>query len=657
MHEPEQESTWLERLDLAAARRALVAIDQDAVDVEHKTFGDYIVVRRLGGGGGGDVFLAIRHASDHPVALKVLNHRLGETPQARRAWRELQVLEQLRMESIPRLLDHGVHDGRLYMATEFIDGLPLITHCETLRRERRMELLARVADVVQKLHEQGVIHRDLKPSNMLVDRRGQPVLVDLGIATLLRRDAMETLTVAGAPIGSPAFMAPEQARGEAASTRSDVYGLGATGYVLATEHTPHDMDVTLHEAIRRVARDEARDPRQLDPSLSVSLAAVLRKAVALNPDERYSSAAEFAADLRRWLHGEPVTAADMSISQRVTRFMVRHPIIGTTIVCLLIASVVFVATWISLWWAFSRPYDLYVDPVDHSWVALVSYSGRPLHRWNTSGPIVFARILDREPEFGGGRIVLVGSGSKLRVYEFSAAPRLLWTTDNSPPGIQMPTPISVVRGEQFKLSFVQVADVFPESAGAELIVAHRHTPFSPTVVRIYDQSGQVLYEFWHDGVLHDVRWLASSNLLILCGVNSEGNWHHRGHREVRTLGTPIILFAIRPRIGEIRREWIRCGGGKGTLEPLWYRCLLPPEEVDAFPGRDHSIRLGRDPAGFVLMLEKDDSSAGLWFRFDTSGNVIDCIANDPYRLRPELPDPQKFYFAELPPLLKSPLTE
>ncbi|MCH8153413.1 MAG: serine/threonine protein kinase [Planctomycetes bacterium] len=334
-----KEGTWIEAMDLAAAGRALSAIDsaEGALEATSESglpaIEGYVIDRRLGGGGGGEVYRAVRTGSDQPVAIKLLNKRLGETPEAKRAWRELDVLEQLRHPSIPRLLDQGVHDGRMYFATEYVDGHPLLEHCDVnqLDRAARVELLASIADAVQALHEFGVIHRDLKPSNILIDRHGRPMLVDLGIATLLSGDVMETLTVAGAPIGSPAFMAPEQARGEksAVSTRSDVYGLGATAYVLLTGDTPHDMDATLHEAIRRVAQDPPRDPRELEPRLPKPLAAVLAKAVVQEPENRYASAAELAADLRRWHRGEPVEAGGLSIAQRVGRHIGHHPVAAT----------------------------------------------------------------------------------------------------------------------------------------------------------------------------------------------------------------------------------------------------------------------------------------------------------------------------------------
>jgi serine/threonine protein kinase len=315
----------------------------------------YVLVHRLGGGGAGTVYLAVREGSDRPLALKLHNHKLGESPEVERLWRELNVLEQLRLPAVPRLIDHGVHDWRLYLVTELVDGLPLVTYCERhgLDRKARVRLLARTADAVQDLHEQGVIHRDLKPSNVLVVNRpapdrdgspverghGRPMLIDLGVAMLLADDVEQSLTLGGSTVGSPAFMAPEQARGErnAISTRSDVYALGATACLLLTGQTPHDMGGSLQEAIRRVAFDEPRPPGDLDPTLPGPLAAVLAKAVRRDPAQRYDSPAALAADLRRWLRREPVEAGGLSGAQVVGRFVARHPIATAGLLCVVVA--------------------------------------------------------------------------------------------------------------------------------------------------------------------------------------------------------------------------------------------------------------------------------------------------------------------------------
>lgn len=193
----------------------------------------YMLERTLGSGASGAVYLGRRVGGDARVAVKVFHQRLGGGAGSRRVWRELDLLAQTRVPCLPRLIDSFEHEGRPCLVTEFIDGHPLGDACEAMRLSdrERVALLADVCRATHQLHERGIIHRDLKPSNVLVTDSRDVFIIDLGIARLLEHDAFATLTHEGAPIGSPAFMSPEQASGESerVSTRSDVYALGAIG--------------------------------------------------------------------------------------------------------------------------------------------------------------------------------------------------------------------------------------------------------------------------------------------------------------------------------------------------------------------------------------------------------------------------------------------
>ncbi|MDY7108053.1 MAG: serine/threonine-protein kinase, partial [Planctomycetota bacterium] len=522
MTEPKPpERTWSEAMDLDAAGRVLEALDvpegatsrPDAGSAATPSIEGYVLDGRLGGGGGGEVYRAVRIGSDRPLAIKILNQRIGESPEARRAWRELDVLEQLRLPCLPRLIDHGIADGRMYLAMEFVEGHPILEHCRVndLDRAARVELLAKGADAVQSLHERGVMHRDIKPSNILIDSSGQPVLIDLGIAALLSRSAAETLTCEGAPIGSPAYMAPEQARGEkdAISTRSDVYSLGATGYVLLTGHTPHDMDATLHEAIRRVAFDEPRHPRQIEPTLPKALAAILAKAAARGPDRRYTSPAEFARDLRRWLDREPVEAGGVSLPQRIGRFVSHHPILTTAIACGLFVVMTIIASYGVVWWLNSTPYEIQVDPADRAWARLLSPDGRIIREWNTdtSSGVSFGEMTEADRTRCSRQLIILGFGGsipapelsefagKLCVFDVDDLEDPLWHSGGGPPDLKMPPPISHVEGEDFRTSSALVEDIFPDSPGDEIVVVHAHMPHSAYAIRIHatDEDGTLLY--------------------------------------------------------------------------------------------------------------------------------------------------------------------
>lgn len=302
-------------ISFPAASRLIGMLLQDDDDTNEGSdlpkIAGYLIDRLLGKGGGGKVYLAFREQGGERVAIKLLNRSLGANARAdKRAWRELDVLSELRVPGVPPVSDYGIADGRLYITTAHVEGMTLDDHCDQkgLDARQRVELLLKVAVVLQSLHERGVIHRDVKPSNVIVGNDDQPVIIDFGIASLLGQDGSESLTVAGAPIGTVGFMAPEQARGEKdqLSTRTDVYGLGATACLLLTGQTPHDVNVPFHEAIRRVAQDPPRNPEILNQSLPASLAQIIVRATASNPEDRYPSAAAFGDDLKRWLRNEPI---------------------------------------------------------------------------------------------------------------------------------------------------------------------------------------------------------------------------------------------------------------------------------------------------------------------------------------------------------------
>lgn len=307
----EPSSRWIGDLD--AGRRLFSAVFEQSVDAvctsDQPQIDGYQLLQQLPSGGSGDVFYAVRHGSDRPCAVKILRQTAADQARTRRAWRELDVLQQLDLPFVPRLYDYGVCEGNLYFATEFIEGLPLDEYCrvQQLASEARVKLLRTLAEQVQRLHERGVLHRDLKPSNILVDLYGQIHIIDFGIAHMI--DGGEaTITEPGAVVGSPAFMAPEQARGERTrvSTRTDVYALGAVAFLLLAGEPPHPAALSRHDLLKRVATEPCRRPRQVKPTLPKPLAAVIARATSFDPAQRYASAQELADELQRCLDGRPV---------------------------------------------------------------------------------------------------------------------------------------------------------------------------------------------------------------------------------------------------------------------------------------------------------------------------------------------------------------
>ena len=321
------------RLDFGVARRLFNSLYEDDAarfaEAGLMRIGDYLIDCQLGAGGGGASYRGVKLGTQHRVTVKLLRRPLGEGKAAQRAWRELDVLEQLRSPSVPQLYEHGMHEGQLFLAYDHIDGMPLDEYCNTnnLDRKARVRLLIEVARALQSVHEHGFIHRDIKPANILVDVEGRPYLIDLGLATLIDADPQTSLMDEGQPVGTLAFMAPEQARGDRSniSTRSDIYGLAATACFVLTDKTPHDTDADLPEVIRRVGQDPPRDIRDLDPNLPKPLAVILNKALTPCHEDRFSSVTGFADDLQRWLDDRPVQSQPPSWWRNWWLAVKRHP--------------------------------------------------------------------------------------------------------------------------------------------------------------------------------------------------------------------------------------------------------------------------------------------------------------------------------------------
>jgi len=639
-------------VDPAAARRVIEVLSGD----EPQAFGavapgphdpgipGFTVDRLVGRGGGGAVYRAFRRGSDRAVALKVLDRPLGSSESAKRAWRELDLLVNLRAPCVPRVLDYGVHAGRMFIATEFVDGATLTAHADSneLSMRERAELMARVADAVQSLHERGVIHRDLKPANILITGDGDPVLVDLGDAALLegseRADA--TLTLEGQPVGTPAYMSPEQARGDssAVSTRSDVYGLGATAYALFTGEPPHDTSGSVHEALHRVSHDEPRSARSLNPALPTALEAVLLRAVARDPSKRYASASAFAEDLRRFARGDPVEAQPPSVWQRGARWAGRHPLAITGLLSSVILLSTALASWGVISWALVQPSSVVLENGGRE-ARLMTAGGRVLRAWRCSntGPVETATLVERPVALGGGSVVvtliMLAEESELSarvcVWDAKDTREPLWFT---PSDRDWPKPPRAPQGDDqtYRANHAIVADVFPGAShpGDEIIVTMaQHT--SPALVRVYDLAGTVLFEAWHRGTIQHPCWLERSRTLVSFAFDNRFRCGVSEPTELNRVGYPLVIMGLRPVAGErwgvINREDLT------QPKAAWYLYIVPREGTPAdLLGWRTSVsrdeRLDGDAVEAILRFV-DDSGDFIWV-IRSDGTPVRCYSND-----------------------------
>jgi len=292
-----------------------------------RRFGHYEVLEELGSGGMGRVYRARNVALDRVVALKTLAPQFSaDEGFVRRFQKEARAAARLNHPSIVQIYDFGNEDGVYYLAMEFVDGSSLRTLLKKFRfRERDALLVMRhTVAALAVAHAEGIIHRDIKPDNIMLTARGDKVkLVDLGIAKTLGED--QSLTQTGQAVGTPDYIAPEQIRGlRNIDARADIYSLGATYFQLVTGHAPYQgtsgaMVMSMH------LTDPLPDPRMYEPTLSEGLVRVLRKMMAKERDDRYPDVQALDRDLYRMQIGEPVEAADTSVSAIATFVDPRTP--------------------------------------------------------------------------------------------------------------------------------------------------------------------------------------------------------------------------------------------------------------------------------------------------------------------------------------------
>jgi len=288
------------------------------------------LTRRIGEGGMGVVWHAEQAATKREVAVKVLpGGSLGSAKAQQRFEREVALAALLDHPGIAQVFESGAWSGGLYYAMRYVDGADLDRFVQEhqLAPKTVVELVAKVCDAVQHAHQRGVIHRDLKPSNILVTPDGTPVVVDFGLAKAVSGEGWSPeVSIAGEVAGTVAYMSPEQAAGDAAviDTRSDVFSLGVILYKLLVGQHPHDLSGSQADVLRRIQTREIRRPSRLVRGISRDLEAILVKALELDPDRRYNTAGELAADLRRLLGTEPVLARRQTLGYIVARKVQKH---------------------------------------------------------------------------------------------------------------------------------------------------------------------------------------------------------------------------------------------------------------------------------------------------------------------------------------------
>lgn len=298
--------------------------------------GAYRILKPLGFGGMGVVYLAEQDSPRRAVALKLLRLDTASAAQVERFEQEAELLGRLVHPGIARVYEAGwteTETGRRpFFAMEFVEGRPLTEYAaeRALDLAARLRLVSQVAEAVHYAHGRGIVHRDLKPTNVLVDARGEPRVLDFGVARPLGEGSRATKT--GQLVGTLAYMSPEQASGRFEITPSgDVYSLGVILYELLTGRLPIATEhVPLHEAVRRIREDEPIAAGAVRRELRGDLETILGKALAKEPERRYASAAELAEDLRLFLEHRPIRARRPTSLYVAWKLVRRHRLLAAT---------------------------------------------------------------------------------------------------------------------------------------------------------------------------------------------------------------------------------------------------------------------------------------------------------------------------------------
>jgi eukaryotic-like serine/threonine-protein kinase len=320
------------------------------------SIGRYRIIRLLGEGGMGAVYEAEQDQPRRRVALKVIRAAWASPELLRRFAQESQALGRLHHPGIAQIYEAGSADTGFglqpFFAMELIQGKPLVEYADGnhLDTRQRLALMIQVCEAVQHAHQRGIIHRDLKPGNILVDESGQPKILDFGIARVTDMDTEATQqTDLGQLLGTLAYMSPEQVLADplAIDTRSDVYALGVILYELLSGKRPYELSRVLHEAVRTI--------QQVDPALLSTvnrgyrgdIETIVAKALDKDKNRRYASPADLAADIRRYLDDQPITAKPASTSYQLQKFARRNKglVAGIAAIVLVLLLGMVATTW------------------------------------------------------------------------------------------------------------------------------------------------------------------------------------------------------------------------------------------------------------------------------------------------------------------------
>ncbi len=666
-----------------------------------KSIGHYRIKSVIATGGMGTVYEAEQQQPRRIVGLKVMSRYAASRSALRRFQFESQILAHLRHPNIAQVYEAGVHDFEQsrdregadagpagggwgtsvpYFAMECIPDAKTITQYaeeNKLATRDRLRLLAKVCDAVHHGHQKGIIHRDLKPANILVDPGGEPKVIDFGVARATDSDiTLATMqTDIGQLIGTVQYMSPEQCDADPheIDTRSDVYSLGVVLYELLTGALPYDANGSTIVQAAQIIKERSPVPfSRVNPKLRGDVETITLKALEKDRAKRYQSAAALAQDIRRFLNREPIEARPPTTWTRAVRWAARNPVLTTAAACVVVFGLSIAATSALLWYVWSRA-DYIGISSDGREATLVTVADWKLHTWRSEVPngFCFAELVRRPLELGGGRLALLCYFDNdirrqvLRAFNIEQSlTDAEWEAQLTQEWVVPELLACGYTADQFIAELCAVEDVFPERPGKEIIVTHGHMTYSPRAIRVYDLSGNVLYQVWHDGSLSECYWMERARQLVFLGLNCEVPWEERGHIGIKA-PHPTVVFALQLHLDDILQDFLRTEPGESSLHPVWYKCLFPAESFGDPDSGFYAALVSPvfGPLGSSVRLtltSRLDPQARLGWEIDEFGEEIPDTLGPNYNYRrnqqspagdrDNLPDLNSFQLAPLPPI-------
>ena len=625
----------------------------------------------------GTVYLAHQINPEREVALKILLPT-GPISQSRRRFeQEVQILARLDHPGVGKVFSagaiglHGME--RHYFAMEYVGGDQIKKYCRDhdLNTRQIIELFINVCTAMEYVHQSNVIHRDLKPSNILVQKNGQPKIIDFGVALVLdpQISPQTMATQAGQLLGTLNYMSPEQCGNEVLEldARSDLYSLGLILFELLSGRLPYALDgLTVAGVIQCIQSQEAG----LLPGVkNARLSAILHRTLEKNPNQRYRSVGQFSADLSSYLMGVATLATPPNAIQRLIAYVKRSPLKGTLVLSTVAGISLMSLSFLLSYYLASTP-SYFSFQKDFAVNSLRSANGALLRSWYSNPKsMTGGQIMQPQRGVHTGRVFINylptatddSVRGKMLMYDFDNLDTPIWDSDSI--SRQFPDDNKFNKPHTWACSGLAIDDFFEDIPGEEFLVMLNPDPFSPTSISIHDATGKLLFQVWHDGYVAMVKWVPEIKKLICTGLNSETNWADLG-QPTGLVGHPTVVFAMNIKAGFVDREqWLLRDGKVYSSLLDWYKWLGPPETYFALKNPDiGNIEFSKegDSGGELLMKMRvirgvgfDPLDPRVTLVVSTKGELLNATGNDGYRSvfrggnAPRLQDLQLRPYAEL----------